>query len=379
MVVNFVTNINLESLSGGFSGMNRAAWDLIKSAHDAAYVGPLNPKPSCIEHLLSKGQQHFGGGRSFFYYSESRLRRFQKLVNTKLETLPSELTFFHGFTPWIKIIPPGPYVAWSDCTFSQYIDTFHDRTKFSRSDLDRITLQESLWLRKARSVWFRNRFAAAEAIREYGLNEECVRVVGNYGLISAPQIDAYDGRRDILFISTNFSMKGGNVVAESVRQLQSAYPDMRLTVIGDAPSDQIRSLPFVNYLGFLRKNLTEELAILRHQLAKAMVLVHPTRGDTNPMVILEAGYHGCPSIATRLFAIPELVREGETGLLLDDARSVDEITHCLSLMLENEPRYLLMRRAVWEWTRTQYSKEKFDERFLSFLDDLQCSSTTSRA
>lgn len=54
---------------------------------------------------------------------------------------------------------------------------------------------------------------------------------------------------------------------------------------------------------------------LRAELARATALVLPTRDDAAPLVVLEALAAGCPVVATRVGAIPDMV--GESGVLID--------------------------------------------------------------
>jgi glycosyltransferase involved in cell wall biosynthesis len=42
----------------------------------------------------------------------------------------------------------------------------------------------------------------------------------------------------------------------------------------------------------------------------------PTQGDCLPMALSEAGAAGLPIVSTRLAAIPEIIRDGETGFLV---------------------------------------------------------------
>jgi glycosyltransferase involved in cell wall biosynthesis len=44
--------------------------------------------------------------------------------------------------------------------------------------------------------------------------------------------------------------------------------------------------------------------------------VLPTRDEAFGIVFLEAGAAGVPAIGTRINAVPEIIRDGETGLLV---------------------------------------------------------------
>ncbi len=67
----------------------------------------------------------------------------------------------------------------------------------------------------------------------------------------------------------------------------------------------------VTFLGLL-----DERQLL-DEFAKAALLVLPSYQETAPMVILQAMAAGLPVVATAVCGVPELVRDGETGLLLE--------------------------------------------------------------
>jgi spore coat protein SA len=54
-----------------------------------------------------------------------------------------------------------------------------------------------------------------------------------------------------------------------------------------------------------------------------------------PMVLLEASACGLPLVATRLGGIPEVVREGENGLLLDNPHDPEELAEKIITLAEN--------------------------------------------
>ena len=59
---------------------------------------------------------------------------------------------------------------------------------------------------------------------------------------------------------------------------------------------------------------------LRERLAGLDVLVQPSRADNLPLSVLEAMAAGLPVVGTRVGGIPELVVDGETGILVDPER-----------------------------------------------------------
>ncbi|MDB4538645.1 glycosyltransferase family 4 protein [bacterium] len=205
----FVSNLSIEDSGGGFSGMNLAAWSVLSARFDSRYVGPVCPSTDRLAALLSKGSKLARRPRSLFAFSERRLTQFKEQVIKELSTGPPHMVMFHGFTPWIKVDPGVPYVAWSDCTFREYMRTYHDEQTFSSRDLDRIHRQEAQWLRAATRVIFSSQYAARIAQSECGLDTDRVGVVGICGQIELPDRDRYSGSMDFLFVSTNFDKKGG--------------------------------------------------------------------------------------------------------------------------------------------------------------------------
>jgi glycosyltransferase involved in cell wall biosynthesis len=94
--------------------------------------------------------------------------------------------------------------------------------------------------------------------------------------------------------------------------------------------------------------------------------VHPTKSDVAPLLIVEAGYFGCPVISFRRFAIPELVDHERTGLLLDDP-SQPALVSAMCRMLEDGNGYKQMRAAAWAKAHEQHSKLRFEERLRTFV------------
>jgi glycosyltransferase involved in cell wall biosynthesis len=80
--------------------------------------------------------------------------------------------------------------------------------------------------------------------------------------------------------------------------------------------------------------------------SKAFALIHPTSSDIQPLVISEAGYFGCPSIAPRSFGIPQLIDNGVTGYLMDLPLNADAFAERILQLATDMAMYLGMRKAV---------------------------------
>ena len=345
--------------------MNAAAFSAVKRFETTQYVGPINPPVSLRQKGSSKFRRVIRLQGAFYFFSHQRLQAVAHAVHSRC-CPDAQLDFFHGFTPWILTKPERPYMAWSDCTFRDYVDIFHRREQFCSDDLGRIEQAEAAWLRNARRILFTSQWAADRAVRDYSLDVRRVASVGIFGEIDMPAQDSYTGRKEFVFVSTNFEAKGGRMVLDAFRDVRKRHPDAFLTIVGDRPSRLPRETG-VTYVGFLRKEIPLEYRRFQEILGGARALVNATKCDTCPVLLVEAGYVGCPAISVRKFAIPELIDDGSNGILLDDPPLPSAIASAMIRMLQDNIEYEQMRKSAWVRAREMHSKKRFEEQFLAQL------------
>jgi glycosyltransferase involved in cell wall biosynthesis len=354
--VNFISNLNLNEKSGGWTGVNAQLFQRLSRHFDTNYVGPISPRSDYPSKIVSKLNRVTGHPGTFHFFSERRLKRIAKEVSDRVSD-DAAYDFFHGQTPWILFNTPRPYGAYVDACFSTYIDIYHARSQFLDRDIERICRTEAEWLKRATHVFFQSQWALDETVSAYNLPTANLSVVGVGGNIPIPVTDSYTGGMIFLFIALDFERKGGRICCEAFRQVKHEYPGAELVLLGERPPNDMLAIPGVTYGGYLRKTVPSELERFQSLLSSALALIHPTTMDTMGMVLIEAGYHGCPSIAPRSFGIPELIKDGITGFLVEPPLTPDVFAERMLTLLSDSHRYGEMRRAAKEVTSDAFSWE----------------------
>jgi glycosyltransferase involved in cell wall biosynthesis len=162
--------------------------------------------------------------------------------------------------------------------------------------------------------------------------------------------------------------KGHDVAFAALAQLRERHPDVRLLVVGDGPARdavhaQAREVgEHVVFAGF-RRDVTDVLAA-------SDVLLLPSRMDAFPTSLLEAAAVGVPAVATAVGGIPEIVRDGETGLLLANPPSADAVAAALERLLDDPCRRAALGRAARVRFAAHFTAERWAARCRAIYDDV---------
>ena len=150
----------------------------------------------------------------------------------------------------------------------------------------------------------------------------------HYGLDGVPEAwgvnpadDVPDGARVLLAVARLTDQKGIDV---AIRALAALPDDTVLVVLGDGP-ERATLVRLARELGLERRVfLLGRVPDVGAWLDRATLLVHPARWEGFGLAVLEAMLAGLPVVATNVSALPELVVDGETGLLVppDDAEAL---------------------------------------------------------
>jgi alpha-maltose-1-phosphate synthase len=150
--------------------------------------------------------------------------------------------------------------------------------------------------------------AARSVVEDYGVAAAKVQVVGPGANVPLAQRARSDDGETVLFVGREFARKGGPILLDAFSRLRRVRPAARLLVAG--PTRAIPTPPGVTHLGAVP---VEALPAL---FARATVFALPTLQEPFGIAYLDAMSCGLPCVATRTEAVPEIVEDGETGLLV---------------------------------------------------------------
>lgn len=361
----YISSLPRDSQSGGANAVNYHTYRELQKYFDCTYV-QINPPESKWGKWVSQIRRKLlkRPGR-FNFFGEKRLREIAR----QFAAIPGKFdyVFFRGFTPWVLCQPKVPYVAYNDVHFLQFFRNTFDEQAFIASDIQRICTQEKQWLAKARAITFESAWGAEQCAKDYKISGTPQIPVGRGGHIPLPEQDTYDGSLCLLIIANNFYQKGGDLTFAAFQELKRSHPRLELHIVGGPPPATVLQEAGVVYHGYLYKENSWDLEALVHLLSQAFLLIHLTREDTNPLVITEAGYFGCPAISVDRFAIPELIKHNETGILVPDPVSIKKVIKVIDELLFDGSHYKMLRKECYHFNRNTFTWDSIVEKILILI------------
>lgn len=181
-------------------------------------------------------------------------------------------------------------------------------------------------------------FARKDLQEIYHIHPQKCRVIYNH--ISIPctsDIEPLAAESNTLITVGRFDFsKGYDVLIRAMALLREKFPNIHLNMIGDGPQKPelvrlVETLGVENHVTFAGKASHPD--VLR-QLASSCIMVHPTRMDNCPAVLIESLAVGTPVIASAVGGIPELIRNNIDGLLIEP-ESPELLSTAIQTVLEN--------------------------------------------
>jgi glycosyltransferase involved in cell wall biosynthesis len=273
-------------------------------------------------------------------------------------------------------------LGWKDSCVScpdltRYVSLKRPITKILREEKLRLlsSIAKNNAVLAAPSEWLKQQFIMSRMWKG-----EDIRVIPNginTSMFYSGEVDKFTLRNELglpqgekiaFFIAdggTNNFWKGFSVLRRAIELLPKDKKCM-LIVAGD----QEKNMGIENINGVVLKKvgyLSKEA--LRKYHGAVDVLVYPTKADSFGLVILEAMAAGLPVITTKVGAIPELVEDKNTGILVPNERA-DLLMQVILNFIEDKYDFNQISLRARDRAFSLYSSELMFSRYLKLYNEL---------
>lgn len=186
------------------------------------------------------------------------------------------------------------------------------------------------------------------------------------GISISRQAKSQDRPLTIGVVSRLESIKGMDLVVPAFTQVKARHPEMQLLIVGDGSlrkqmEEQVHKAGLEEAVEFAGRQPQEKLSSYYDRID---ILLMPSRSEGFGLTAIEGMARGCVVVAARTGGLPEVVRNGEVGLL-HEPEQVKDLTAQINKLIEQP--------ALWEQfsnEATTYVQRFSFERFSQLFNNL---------
>jgi len=182
---------------------------------------------------------------------------------------------------------------------------------------------------------------------------------------------------NLLCVGRFVDKKAPHLAILSCRSVLAKHPTATLTMIGDGPlltscKALVKALKMerVVFTGAIDHN-----EVLRHFENTSIFIQHSVTDENGnkegtPVSVMEASAAGIPVVSTRHAGIPDVILDGETGLLVDEF-DIDSMSQKIDFLLEHSAKADDMGENGRLWVMKQLGPASYKERLNSIIKSAQ--------
>ncbi len=186
----------------------------------------------------------------------------------------------------------------------------------------------------------------------------------------------------VLFAGKLRESKGVHILAAAMERVWETVPQAVLALVGGTEYGRGRTMRETPFWAQLRQRLANAAGrvvltgfVPAERMPQAYLLgdvfVGPSQIEEGlGLVFLEAAAAGLPIIASRRGGIPEVVREGFNGLLLDRKDDAEELADKIKHLLADSDLRQKLGQAGRQWATTDFSWEKIAQDLELLYDEV---------
>jgi glycosyltransferase involved in cell wall biosynthesis len=217
--------------------------------------------------------------------------------------------------------------------------------------------------------------SVAQRLLDSGVAAKKIRAIAN-GIdvepferaLPSPALN-FGGNKVVGMVARLDLQKGFEYLLLAARELCGAFPELKVVIVGEGPDRQaIENM--IQRFGLQSKViLAGQHSDMPGIYAAMDIFVLPSLNEGLPMTILEAMAASRPVIATRVGAIPTVIKDGETGLLVDPS-DVNGLRDALVRLLTDSGFCRRIGSAGHDWVSGNYTSEAMALKYRAMYDEV---------
>lgn len=246
--------------------------------------------------------------------------------------------------------------------------SFHDYVKFPRWQFywlcemiaslfcDRIVLVNRYYMRYFR--WFRSKTSTIYNGVDFS----------RFTSMPTPQHGPNSSGINILTIGRLDTPKDPITLLKAARIVVQQVPNVHFTLVGNGEL-------FKDCERFIRENGLESHVVLAGWQDDVFpfysthdIFVLTSIYESFGLIFVEAGFHGLPSVATSVEGVPEVVKNGETGLLVP-ARDYEGVAREILRLAGDSQMRDDMGQKARKWVTSQFTIDRMVQSYLKLYDE----------
>lgn len=187
-----------------------------------------------------------------------------------------------------------------------------------------------------------------DSFKRYPLPENASPVLGNVGMFE--------------------ERKGQVVLLEAISKLvKDPFPNLHLILVGEGPDEQmlknkVREMGLDNNVTFFP--FTREPMYVFERID--ILVLSSLYKEGLPNVLLEAMSMKVPVVSSKMAGVPEIVKDGETGYMVEPGKS-NQLTEAISKLWSNQAAYKKMSENGRKLMEENFDKEVQFTKFLEYF------------
>lgn len=344
MNIAFLSSLNPTDIHS-WSGTLYYIYRSLQKDHCVTWIGQ---RP--YTELVEFHQANFGINVPFV--PEKYAPLFGKILSDVLNYECYDLIICRDYFFLAYLITETPVIYIGDTTFRLYNQYMQIKDKEFLEIAEEL---EKKAIQKATHVVYSSEWAKNSAVEDYHANPGKISVI-EFGanMEDIPNFQNYISTAicNLLFIGTNWKMKGGDKLLKIYGELKKRGIDCTLTIIGSCPPQEIEDSN-IEIHPFVDKSTAEGKETFKRLLSQAHFLIAPTLFDCYGIVNCEAAAYGIPVLTSDVGGVSQVICEGENGYLMAVDADASEYADRIQDIYFSTEKFNVLRKK---------SRQHFEER-----------------